>query len=206
MGMMLDFTTKLAAAAAILGAVIALPSDVHSQTHESVLFQTEVITITVTTGTVSVRGQYTFANVSSFPRFVTLFYPFPVDSLHPFPSHIAAVSGTDSVPFKRGRNGIYFAARLPREGSVRVDVSYDQPCLVPNACYILRTTAYWRVPLDEARFEVRVPPGIELRSMSYPADEVLADRDTLVCKFTRKDFMPVTDLCLEWQAKKDDAE
>jgi len=204
MGMMLNLTTKFATATALLAAVTALPSVAHSQARESVLFQTEKITIAVTTDTISVQGQYTFANTSSFPRFVTLFYPFAVDSLHPFPSHISVTSGTNGIPFKIGPNGIYFAVRLPSDGSARVDVSYDQPCLVPNACYILRTTAYWQAPLDEARFEIRITPGIELKSMSYLADEVLADGDTFVCKLTRKKFMPVTDLCVEWETKKRD--
>jgi len=199
-----NFAIRFAVSMIVLGVVTVLSNIAYTQTRESILFQRERIIISVMTDKFLVQGEYTFANMSSFSRTQGLFYPFPVDSLHLFPTNISVTSGHKRIPFRRAEKGIYFAIKLLAQSSANVEISYDQPCLIPNACYILKSTAYWQTPLEQADFEIRIPPGIELKSMSYATDKVRESQDTLVCSFTRKNFMPVRDLCLEWNKKKRD--
>jgi hypothetical protein len=199
-----NFTISLTVSITVLAVVTVLSNVAYTQPRQSILFQKERVIISITTGRVLIQGEYTFANMSSLPRSVRLFYPFPVDSLHPFPPNISVSSGDKRIPFRTAGDGIYFAVKLLAQSSANIDISYEQRCLIPNACYILKSTAYWQTPLEEADFEIRIPTGIELKSMSYAADEVLKNGDTLVCSFTRKNFMPVRDLCLEWDNKKRD--
>lgn len=204
MRVIFNLTIRFAISITVLAVVIALSNVAYTQTREAILFQKERIIVSVMTDRVLIRGEYTFVNMSSVSRSPRVFYPFPVDSLHPFPPNISVTSGDKRIPFKTAENGIYFTIKLLAESAANLNVSYEQPCLVPNACYILKSTAYWQTPLEEADFEIRIPPGIELKNMSYAADKVVKNQDTLVCAFTRKNFMPVRDLCFEWDKKKRD--
>lgn len=204
MRVIFNLAIKFAISITVLAVVTVLSKVAYTQTRESILFQKEKIIVSVMTDKILIRGEYTFVNMSSVSRSLMLFYPFPVDSLHPFPSNISVTSGDKRIPFKTAENGIYFAIKLLAESAASINVSYDQPCLVPNACYILKSTAYWQTPLEEADFEIRIPTGIRLKNVSYAADKVVRNQDTFVCTFTRKNFMPDRDLCFEWDEKRRD--
>jgi len=204
MRVIFNLTIRFAISITVLAVVTVSSNVAYTQIRESILFQKERIIVSVMTDRVLIRGEYTFVNLSSVSRSIRLFYPFPVDSLHSFPVNISVTSGDKRIPFKTAEKGIYFTIKLLAESTANMNVSYEQPCLVSNACYILKSTAYWQTPLEEADFEIRIPPGIELKNMSYAADKVVKNQDTLVCTFTRKNFMPVKDLCFEWDKKQRD--
>jgi hypothetical protein len=187
-----------------LAVPIILSNTACAQTRIPILFQREKITISIAENRIAVHGEYVLSNMLPASRSVGLFYPFPVDSLHPFPLNVSVVSGDTTVPFRKAEDGIYFRVKLLPKSSAIVSISYDQQCLVPKACYILKSTAAWHAPLEEADFEIHVPKGIELKSMSYAADEILKNREAVVYSFTRKKFMPSIDLCFEWDNKKRD--
>lgn len=190
---------------AVLAVAIFSADTAYAQTGDWIVFQRERIRIWISADRVRVKGEYTLANKSSSFHSVRLFYPLPVDSLHPFPRNVSVTSGKTRIPFITAKDGVYFTLEFSGRSSISTSVSYDQQCLVPNACYILKSTASWQTPLERADFRIRVAPTIELKSMSYSADQVRKDRGTLVLSFTRKRFMPVKDLCFEWVKKREGA-
>jgi hypothetical protein len=163
-------------------------------------FEREYIRVLVRPTGIRVDGTYYFENKSPVPRVVPLFYPFPVDSLHPWPTHIAVYSQEgDTLKFFRPRmDGILFRVELPAAGVGSARVVYDQPSFDGSACYILTTTRAWQQPLARADFEIRVPAGIELTSITYDVDEIVETPSERTYFFRREKFMPTENLCLEW--------
>jgi hypothetical protein len=163
-------------------------------------FEREYIRVLIQPAGVRVDGTYYFRNESPTAGAVMLFYPFPVDSLHPRPTRIVVYSENgDTLPFSQpSADGILFRVDLPAGGMSSARVVYDQPSLDRAACYILTTTSAWRRPLERAEFEISVPSGLRLESMTYDADEVAEKPTGRVYRFRREKFMPTRDLCVSW--------
>jgi hypothetical protein len=175
---------------------------VHGSVHAGdIAFTREHIKVFVRSDKIRVEGTYTFSNPDSFPRRHGLFYPFPIDSLHPTVDSITVRSGDDTVPFSRGGNGISFVIAVPGNGSVSYDVSYEQACLDGSGCYILTSTAAWNTPLEHAGFEIYVPDTLQLDWVSYEIDDISEENAFRVHVFSRVDFMPDEDLCLRWHVR-----
>ncbi len=186
------------------GACAALLSSARSDVvRGGIVFSREHIKIFVRTSGIRVDGSYTFANPDTLPYQQWLFYPFPVDSLHPTVDKIEVRSSGAEVPFHSKANGVFFYVSLPERGSVVIDVCYEQTCLESSGCYILTTTARWNAPLEHASFEVHVPDTILLDWMAYDAEFVTTSNGTTIYRFARNDFMPKSDLCLRWHARPD---
>lgn len=168
-------------------------------TGEAIRFESETIRVYVRPELVRVEGSYTFVNPSPAGRRQALFYPFPTDSLHPMPTDVKVRIGDEVVSFTEMRRGVLFSVPFPPSGPVTVAVAYEQAALDRTACYILTTTSAWEAPLREAHFEVHVPAGLELVTSSYEFDTVEHTEGGRVHRFSRYDFMPEKDLCLEWR-------
>jgi hypothetical protein len=162
-------------------------------------FRSERIKLFVQEYTLRVEGTYDFANPDSIPHEQALYYPFPLDDLHPRVTEIVVRSGDSTIPTRRGEDGVGFAVSIPAGDSVAVSVSYEQLCLDNSGCYILTTTARWKAPLERADFEIHVPNGIGLEWVAYEADTVVARKGSRVYEFSRRDFQPDRDLCLRWR-------
>lgn len=164
-----------------------------------VVFQKEHIKIFVGEKNIRVHGLYTFVNPQSSFQRATLFYPIPVDSMHPSADYILVRSGGSVLAAHAQKDGAFFGVEIPAGESRDVEVIYEQTCADGSGCYILTSTAAWERPLEQARFEIHVPDGIALERMSYEADRVNRGKGERVHEFTRFDFMPETDLCLAWR-------
>jgi hypothetical protein len=166
-----------------------------------VRFEREFIRVVVKANGIRVEGTYVFANDSPAPLAAPLFYPLPVDSLHPWPTSIGVYSADgEEVEFSRSRpDGVRFRVELPAGGHGSVRVVYEQPSLDGSACYILTTTSAWHRPLERADFEIVVPAGVEIESMAYEADDVVVRENDRVYILTREQFMPAKDLCMRWR-------
>jgi hypothetical protein len=168
-----------------------------------IVFSSEQINVFVRMSGMRVEGSYTFANPDTTLCQQWLFYPFPVDSLHPTVDKIEIRSSGVDVPFHSKANGVFFCVSLPKRGSVVVDVCYEQTCLDSSGCYILTSTARWDSPLEHASFEVHVPDSLLLDWMAYDAEPVTTSIGETIYRFARNDFMPDADLCLRWRGKRD---
>ena len=140
-------------------------------------------------------------NAEPAPRRETLFYPIPVDSLHPPQDYVLVRIGDGAVQTKPLGNGVVFAIDVPANGSLDVEVIYEQSCLDGSGCYILTSTAEWKAPLEHASFEIHVPDSIEIDWMAYDARAKNGGRKESVYEFIREDFMPEKDLCLRWHVR-----
>lgn len=190
---------------ALLGLLAALAAQAARAQPEvrqaEVRFEREFIRVVVGADGIRVEGTYVFKNDSATPRIAPLFYPFPVDSLHPWPTSISVYSPDgEEVEFSRpGNDGILFRVDLPAAGHGSVRVVYEQPSLDGSACYILTTTSAWHHPLERADFEIVVPNDIEIESLAYEAGDVVVRKHDRVYVIAREQFMPTTDLCLRWR-------
>jgi hypothetical protein len=190
----------LVPAGLLLCAAPALPSG-SEPSGEGLRFRSEHIQVFVRAKSIRVQGLYTFVNAEPAPRRETLFYPIPVDSLHPPQDYVLVRIGDGAVRTKPLGNGVVFAVDVPANGSLDVEVIYEQTCLDGSGCYILTTTAEWKEPLEHASFEIHVPDSIEIDWMAYDADSERAGRKGRVYAFSREDFMPEKDLCLRWRVR-----
>ncbi|MEJ2721296.1 MAG: hypothetical protein P8181_09165 [bacterium] len=166
-----------------------------------VRFEREAITVWVTPDAIRVEGAYTFVNTLPVSFSQGLFYPFPIDSLHPDVNNVSVHMGGSALEFKRMSKGVGFTIMLPASGSGTAIVSYEQSALDSSGCYILTSTSAWDAPLEEARFKVHIPDTLELIDSSYEFDRVTAQDGERIYRFVRTDFLPETDLCLRWRRR-----
>jgi hypothetical protein len=176
-----------------------LPRGVQSQ-ERRIVFERETIRIVVRADTVRVAGTYRFRNDSALGLRQKLLYPFPVDSLHPFPHVVTVYSEADRVPFEIVRDGIVFPVDVPAKGTNDVTVVYEQTSLDSSICYILTSTTAWQSPLERAEFTVVMTRPNRLTWMAYEPDEVENIDEAVTYRFTRTSFLPREDLCLRWSA------
>jgi hypothetical protein len=185
----------------LLCTVLALPS-VSDPPAGGIRFQKEHIQVFVRPKSIRVQGFYTFVNPEPFPRRETLFYPIPVDSLHPPQDYVLVRVANGALPTKPMGNGVVFAIEVPASGSLDVEVIYEQTSLDGSGCYILTSTAEWKEPLERASFDIHVPDSIEIDWMAYDARAKKTPRGERVYAFSKEHFMPEKDLCLRWRVRK----
>ncbi|MDH3197094.1 MAG: hypothetical protein OEO21_02535 [Candidatus Krumholzibacteria bacterium] len=166
---------------------------------QAVTFVRERIRVFVEPSAIAVDGTYYFTTTASEPHPVGLYYPLPVDSLHPFPDSIRVVCEGDTLVHRRVRDGAAFTVELAPERLTAVIVGYRQMCRDSSGCYILTSTSAWRLPLERADFEIYVPPGIELLSLTYDAQATVRDDGVTVYRFSREQFRPDRELCMRWR-------
>jgi hypothetical protein len=189
---------------AALVATLAFAYPLSMRAQGPVSFDREVIRVFLSEESIRVEGTYVFTTSAPRGGRQALHYPFPVDSLHPFPDIIAVRSGEDTLRFSRAGDGVRFTISLPPNRETTFDVDYEQRCLQPHGCYILTTTAAWERPLKRADFEVHVPDAIRLVSSTYDMEEMRGGEGGRVYTFSRTEFMPDTDLCLSWSMVREE--
>jgi hypothetical protein len=185
----------------IVGIVLALfvTSPSFGSTRREVTFERESIAITVDTNRIHVDGRYTFRNSSTGNQNLALLYPFPVDSLHPFPDLIQVTTDGETIPFEKMGQCVHFLINIRAGSRKEIIVRYEQVCLDNSACYILTTTSTWGEALDVADFEIKIPKDFELEWTSYEIEQMIDAQGKVSCKFSRKHFMPNKNLCIRWR-------
>jgi len=182
-----------------LGLVLMFAVGARAQGQKRVEFSRERIQIAVADGGIAVRASYVFSNDAPAPQRQVLFYPFPVDSLHPFPDSVDVDCDGRSIPFREQGSGLAFSVDVPARGEAVLHVFYHQPSADRSACYILTTTSKWNAPLRVARYEITVPDSLELAHVSWPVDDVMTADGVQVHVIDRENFLPDHDLCVEWR-------
>ena len=181
-------------------AALALPAGAESPA-TGIRFQKEHVKLFVRPKSIRVQGLYTFANPESSPRREFLFYPISVDSLHPPQDYVLVRVEGGAIATKPMEGGVGFAVEVPENGSLTVEVIYEQTSLDGSGCYILTSTAAWEAPLEHASFEIHVPDSIELDWMAYDARAKSSGRKDRIYEFSRSNFMPEKDLCMRWSVR-----
>jgi len=165
-------------------------------------FDSELIRLSVSGDTLTVDGLYRFVAEPGAPR-VSLFYPYPTDSLLGAASteflHWRPDSAESWRPAEFRESQRPYGARwiLPVAGAAAFEVRtvYRQRLKTRYARYIVTTTAAWGRPLTRARFELRLPPGAALTRASFPFARTEDGR----WDFEAEAFLPDEDIVVEWE-------
>jgi hypothetical protein len=188
-------------AARVLACATALLALAAQAAPGALRFDSESIRLEVCGDTLRVEGIYRFLATS--PREpLALFYPYPVDSLLGEAwTESLAWRPTPAAPWtplaegtRPARDGVIWI--LPLGGSDRVEARtvYCQRLLARYARYIVTTTQAWPEPLREARFELILPPGMQLVESSFP---FVREGEHWV--YETCDFMPAVDVIVRWE-------
>ena len=158
-------------------------------------FAREEIAMDVKPGTLEVRGMYHFQSSAKEPLVASVFYPFPLDSTHPYPDSIEITEHG----FQRQDSGVAFRIRFRPEAEDSFFAYYRQPLRTNSATYIVTTTRKWKRPIDLARFLITVPASFKDVRLTFKTDSVAKSDSTVSYFFTRKRFYPDRDVTVTWR-------
>jgi hypothetical protein len=171
-------------------------------------FDSEVVRLFIEPDSVRVEGLYRFACANREGAPLTLFYPYPSDSLMGGARTLSLEGRAtgevwEPLAFEElpaGR-GVRWWVPACRSDTLEVHTEYRQALRAAHAIYIVTTTRVWGRPLRRARFEVFLPVRIAGEPVfSYPF-RPLAPRTpegTLGYVFETADFMPDREITVDW--------
>jgi len=166
----------------------ALLLTLHAQ---DVSFYKENITMKLERDYFYVTGDYFLKTTGD--RSVVLVYPFPVDSLYGEVDTIVVYNVTENQTveiLERRKTGVVFKADFEENSEIHLLISYRQKLLGKKAEYILKTTASWKKPLEQADYQLIVPAAMEVIDFSIPPDYVMLTGEEQVYYWSRKNYMP----------------
>jgi hypothetical protein len=170
-------------------------------------FDREIVRLFVEGETLRVEGHYFFSRGDAPGPPLTLLYPYPADSLlgEARTTRLEArASGGEWRPLPVHEKKRLPAAlwRIPSDLGDRIEVrtTYEQELIARYARYIVTTTAAWKRPLTEARFEIHLPSGATPTRMSYPFRRVEEEGRTFLL-YEVEDFAPTEDVIVEWERR-----
>ena len=168
-----------------------------------VRFDRERVILRIVPGEVEVQGTYEFLCAGQGPDSLTLFYPYPQDSLlgRAGTRLVESFCGDGPprpVPFAEHRPaGVSWLIPLKACKRLTVRTVYHQERRATYARYIVTSTAAWGHPLRHARFEIHLPEGAVPEEFSFPfeVDEELGPNAWV---YEANDFMPRRDIIVQW--------
>jgi len=158
---------------------------------QDVSFYKENITMKLEHDYFYVTGDYFLKTTGD--RSVVLVYPFPVDSLYGEVDTIVVYNVTEDQPveiLERRKSGVVFKANFEETNEIHLLISYRQKLLGKTAEYILKTTASWKKPLEQADYQLIVPVEMEITRFSIPPDNLIESGKERVYYWFKKNYMP----------------
>jgi hypothetical protein len=146
-------------------------------------------------GTLEVRGMYHFTCSAKQPLVASLFYPFPLDSTHPYPDSVEI----RQRGFQKQDSGVSFRMQFRPGAEDSFFAYYRQPLRANTATYIVTTTRKWKRPIDVAHFRVTVPAGFKDVKLTFRADSVTRNDSTVTYLFMQRRFFPDRDVTVTWR-------
>jgi hypothetical protein len=169
-------------------------------------FDSEWIRLSVQGDSIEVHGTYVLLCRSGKEQPITLFYPFPRDSLlggaRMVSLHVKLNAG-DARPMEweevaRGVSGVRWHVPPCAGDTIEIEAEYRQKTVPGYLRYIVTTTRAWERPLRRARFDVRLPSGASSPVFTFPfrrQDEA----DGAMWTFEAVEFFPDKDIVVRWQ-------
>jgi hypothetical protein len=173
-----------------------------SEERRGISFNHERIEATVIAcDTLEIRGTYFFENTDSLKHTTSIYYPFPVDSIHDYPFFIELKrsSGKIDSSYVAVEKGIRWRMSVGAGEIDSIVVTYRQKTDGARGRYILTTTRFWGKPLEHAAFTVTVPDRITLTYWSFTSDTLYTRKGRLVYSAQRTDFLPGEDMLMKWE-------
>jgi len=97
-----------------------------------------------------------------------------------------------------GGRGALWSLPIAAGDTLRVRTTYRQALRTTYARYIVTTTAAWGQPLQNARFEIHLPPGAVPEEFSFPFEPCAGDERSGWC-YEATDFLPDRDVIVRWR-------
>lgn len=169
-----------------------------------IAFDSEIVRLLVEEDSLRVEGTYRFLCRSTGPSTITLFFPYPEDSLLGA-ARTAVLEGRapggawEPLRFEEFPSGVRWFVPLDRGDTLEVRTVYRQALRSTYARYIVTSTQAWGRPLSHARFEVYLPEGAELERASFPFELDRAAGGEPFYSFATEQFMPDRDIVVEWR-------
>lgn len=171
-----------------------------------VVFESEVIRIFIEPDSLRVEGLYNLRGAGERKQIVTLSYPYPEDELLGAARTELLEARTDGpwIPLsfseKSDGRGALWQIPVSPDSEVTVRTVYRQQRLTHYARYIVTTTRAWTRPLQHARFEIYLPPGVFPVEFSY--DFQPGQGKFGPCwVFEENNFWPDRDITVTWELK-----
>jgi hypothetical protein len=168
-------------------------------------FDSEIIRLRIVGDSLEVDGTYFLACQLPFDQPVSLFYPFPKDSLLAGARMVNGRTRIGDGPWEALRfqaipavDGVRWWAPTCPGDTIEVEGRYRQGLREKYARYIVTTTRAWQQPLRHARFEIRLPEGAMPVAFSFPFAK---ERDStgVVYVWETDSFYPDRDITVRWK-------
>jgi hypothetical protein len=132
-----------------------------------------------------------------------MYYPFSLnyDLTAPDSIVVTDLSCNQIIAFGRYNQGILFPLMIPPGKKAIYQVFYCQNTPRYTMEYILTTTRVWERPLDHAEFIIKLSTDMLLKYMSIPWDSVKISSSTRFYFITRQQYMPDSNLVVEWSRR-----
>lgn len=166
-------------------------------------FTKEKIEIFLSDEIMKLKGTYYFKNLTSSFLKTSVFYPFPIDKEHLYPTEIKIykwkIDKKNKVNFVKSDKGVLWTVEIEANKITKYIVIYKQPIKTKNATYILTTTQAWNKPLEYAKFIIHIPKIFKNIEIPYSIDKIFSKGENIIYEFTRTNFLPTKDLTICWQ-------
>jgi hypothetical protein len=168
-------------------------------------FDSEIIRLRIVDDSLEVDGTYFLACQMPYDQPISLFYPFPKDSLLKGARMIAGRTRIGEGPWETlrfqaipGADGVRWWAPACPGDTIEMQGRYRQGLRETYARYIVTTTRAWQQPLRHARFEIRLPEGAKPVAFSFP---FAGERDStgVVYVWETDSFYPDRDITVRWR-------
>lgn len=157
-------------------------------------FAREEVWLDVRPGVLAVSATYHFTCAAKEPIGAVVSYPFPVDSLNPYPDSILI----PGYRFDRNDTAVTFVMHFAPGREDSFFAWYRQPLRSNSARYIVTSTRKWRRPIDRAVFRVSVPARFCGVALSFEPDSIVIVDSVRNYYFTRTRFWPDRDVVVQW--------
>jgi hypothetical protein len=157
-------------------------------------FYREDIRFSVEKDNAVTHALYYIVNVGDKDVKISLFYPFPDQTMNLVDSlAIFDLKDNSIVPYRKAGAGVFIGISVKAYGQYAFRVYFRQRLEESHFKYILNSTATWGKPLEFANYELRMPVSVAPDSLSYPPDTSFIINDTLYYQWKKTDFMPDRD-------------
>jgi hypothetical protein len=163
-----------------------------------VAFVAERVTLSLSPGSLHVRGTYYLHNHKRAAMGVRILYPVLTGADRPAPDTLRVDGKPVAVTQANGRAESHFVVQLPPLGLGRFVVEYTQAHRGRQAGYMVTSALRWRSRIERAVFEVRHPRSMGRVKLSYRPDHTRTIGDQVVHTVVRQPFIPDRELTLRW--------
>lgn len=169
---------------------------------QDIRFLKEDITFQIQQEYFIVEGYYWFTNQSSLLDEQLIYFPFGVTDVKETVDSIEIyniLAGMSPRINETGNKGSFFNLNVPYRDTAVIRIKYRQKIISDSVMYILRSTQYWKKPLESAEYKLRIGKQMVMTGFSVQPDKVYSIGNENIYHWKRIDFMPEKDLIFHFR-------